>query len=126
MGELCTATRHVASVVAAAQTASGAARSGDSAGVQAAGDTARRHYQDAQGATDAANLLITGSGDEPSTEFLATNAQLQAAMTKAELLAFSLIPDSPDPEAWAAQIGEVKSRLGEIDLPAQCTVAFAD
>ena len=64
IGELCTATRHVATVVAAARTASDSARAGDSAGVQASGDTARGHYQEAQGATDAANLLITGSGDE--------------------------------------------------------------
>ena len=125
-GKLCTATRHVATVVAAARTASDSARSGDSAGVQAAGDIARGHYQKAQGATDAANLLITGSGDEPSAKFVATNAQLQAVMTKAELLAFSLIPDTADPDAWGAQIGEVERGIAAIDLPAECKAALAD
>lgn len=125
MGQLCTATRHVATVVAVARTASSSARAGDSAGVQAAGEAARRHYADAQGATDAANLLITASGDRPSAEFLATNAQLQPAMTKAEFLAFSLIPDPGYPEAWDAQIGEVERGLAAIDLPAPCKVALA-
>lgn len=47
-------------------------------------------------------------------------------MTEAELLAFSLITDSPDPEGWSLQIREVERWLAAIDLPAPCKVALAD